>query len=78
MSTHALTFNHSFHSVTWAGAGALWSLLRTLALLLVAAVGLAVTFAVVAAFWLPICQVAGGMAIVAAFGWVTFPRAVQP
>lgn len=74
MSTLTLTQNFSTQTLMWAGAGALWSLLRTVALLLVAAVGLAVTFAVVVAFWLPIVQIAGGLAIVAAFGWATYPR----
>ena len=53
---------------------ALWSLLRTLALLLLGAVCLAATFAVVVAFWLPIVQVLGALAIVGAFAWLTYPR----
>ena len=54
---------------------ALWSLLRTLAIVLGLAVGLAGAFAVVVAFWLPIAQVCGALAIIAAFAYVTYPRA---
>lgn len=80
MSTQALTANFNSQTLVWAGAGALWSLLRTVALLLVAGGILAVTFAVVVAFWLPICQIGAGLAIVAAFAWLTYPRtkAVRP
>ena len=53
---------------------ALWSLLRTLAIVLGLAVALAATFAVVVAFWLPLCQVIGALAGIAAFGWATYPR----
>lgn len=53
---------------------ALWSLLRTLTILLGLAVALAAVFALVAAFWLPICQVAGALSLIAAFGWATYPR----
>lgn len=53
---------------------ALWSLLRTLAIVLGLAVGLAAVFAVVVAFWLPIVQVIGALAGIALFAWVTYPR----
>ena len=53
---------------------ALWSLLRTLAIVLGLAVALAAVFAVVVAFWLPIAQVCGALAIIAAFASVTYPR----
>ena len=49
-------------------------LLRTLALLLVAGAALAGVFAVVVAFWLPICQVVGALVIVAIFAVATYPR----
>ena len=61
-------------SVLQNAIGALFALLRTLALLLLGAVGLAAVFAVVVAFWLPICQVCGALVIIALFGWATFPR----
>ena len=61
-------------SVMAGAAVALWSILRTLALLLVAGAALAAVFAVVVAFWLPVCQVVGALAIIAAFGWATFPK----
>lgn len=74
MSTQALTFNHSVHSVFWAGAGALFAVLRTLGLLLGLALGLAGAFALVIAFWVLICQVAMGLVIIAAFAIATYPR----
>jgi hypothetical protein len=40
----------------------------------VAGAALAGVFAVVVAFWLPIAQVCGALAIIALFAWVTFPR----
>ena len=52
----------------------LWSLLRTLAIVLGLAVALAAVFAVVVAFWLPIVQVIGAGAIIGAFAWLTYPR----
>lgn len=61
-------------SILTGAAWSLWSLLRIVALLLLGAVGLAAIFALVVAFWLPIAQIAGCLAIVAAFAWVTFPR----
>lgn len=74
MSTHALTFNHSIHSVVWAISGALFAVLRTLGLLLGLALGLAGVFALVIAFWLPICQIAGAGLVIAAFALATYPR----
>lgn len=69
-------FSNQFDPISiLAGAvGALFALLRTLALLLVAGAALAGVFAVVVAFWLPIAQVCGALAIIALFAWVTFPR----
>ncbi len=69
-------FSQRFDPVSvMAGATvALFALLRTLALLLVAGAAMAATFAVVVAFWLPLCQVCGALAIIALFAWVTFPR----
>lgn len=69
-------FSQRFDPVSvMAGATvALFAFLRTLLLLLVAGAALAAVFAVLVAFWLPICQVVGGLAIVGAFGWVTYPR----
>ena len=68
-------------SVLQNAVGALFSLLRTLAIVLGLAVGLGAVFAlggavvaVVALCWLTICQVVGGMAIIALFGWATYPR----
>ena len=62
-------------SILSTGLGSLFALLRTLLLVLVASAALAGVFALVVAFWLPICQVCGALAIIAAFGWGTFPRA---
>ena len=61
-------------SILTGAAWSLWSLLRTVAIVLGLAVCLAATFAVVVAFWLPICQFCGALAIIGAFGWVTYPR----
>lgn len=61
-------------SILTGAVGALWSLLRVLAIVLGLAVALAGVFAVVVAFWLPIAQVCGALAIIALFAWVTFPR----
>lgn len=73
-------FSNRFDTVTILAAGlsSLFAFLRTLALLLLGAVCLAATFAVVVAFWLPICQVIGALAIIAAFGWATYPRTRAP
>lgn len=69
-------FSQRFDPVSvMAGATvALFALLRTLALLLVAGAALAGVFAVVVAFWLPICQVVGALVIVAIFAVATYPR----
>lgn len=72
MSSYVFSESVNFQSVL--RAGGLFALLRTLAMVLILAVALAGVFAVVVAFWLPICQMVGGLAIIAAFGWVTFPR----
>lgn len=74
MTTQALTANFSSRTIAWAGAGALWALLRTLALLLLGGALLAGVFAVVVAFWLPICQIAGCIGLIVLFAWVTVPR----
>lgn len=80
MSSYAISQNYDVRDVLATGLWSLWAFLRTLLLLLVAGAGMAATFAVVALFWLPIVQGIGGLAIIAAFGWVTFPRnkAVRP
>ena len=69
-------FSQRFDAISvMAGATvALFALLRTLASVLGLAVGLAGAFAVVVAFWLPICQIAGYLALIAAFAYVTYPR----
>lgn len=69
-------FSQRFDAISvMAGATvALFALLRTLAIVLGLAVGLAAVFAVVVALWLPICKVCGALAIIGAFGWVTYPR----
>ena len=69
-------FSRSFDpiSILTGAVGALFALLRVLAIVLGLAVGLAAVFAVVVAFWLPLCQVCGALAIIAAFAYVTYPR----
>lgn len=72
-------FAQRFDTVTILAAGlsSLFALLRTLLLLLAVLAGgvlLAAVFALVAALWLPIVQGLGCLAIIAAFGWATFPR----
>lgn len=74
MSSYAISQNYDLSSVMAGAVGALWACLRTLAIVLALAVALAGVFAAVVAFWLPICQVCGALAIIAAFGWVTYPR----
>lgn len=74
MTTQALTFNYSPQSVAWASAYALWAFLRAVALLILGGALLAGVFAVVVAFWLPICQIAGCIGLIALFGWATYPR----
>lgn len=61
-------------SVLYGATVALFAFLRTLIMLLIAGAALAAVFAVVVAFWLPICQVVGSLAIIAAFAYVTYPR----
>jgi len=61
-------------SILATGLSSLFSLLRTLLLLLVAGAALAAVFAVVVAFWVVIAQVCGALSIVTLFAWVTFPR----
>lgn len=73
-STHAFTANFNAQSFCWAGAGALFAVLRTLGLLLGLALGLAGVFALVIAFWLLICQIAGASLVIAAFALATYPR----
>ena len=69
-------FSQRFDPVSvMAGATvALFAILRTLLLLFVAGAALVGVFAVVGAFWVTIAQVCGALAIIALFGWVTFPR----
>lgn len=69
-------FSQRFDPVSvMAGATvALFAFLRTLLAIVGLAVCLGAIFAVVFTFWLPIAQIAGCLAIVAAFAWVTFPR----
>lgn len=74
MSTQALTANFNAQSITWAGAGALWALLRTVAIILGLAIALGGLFAVVVTFGLPICQIAGCIGIIVAFAYATFPK----
>lgn len=74
-------FSQRFDAISvMAGATvALFALLRTLAIVLGLAVGLAAVFAVVVAFWLPMLQFVGALAGIAAFAWLTYPRtAVRP
>lgn len=61
-------------SILAAGLSSLFALLRTLALILVAGAALAGVFAVVALFWMPICQIAGCLAIISALAYVSYPR----
>jgi len=69
-------FSQRFDTVTIISTGlsSLFALLRTLLAIVGLAVCLGAIFAVVFTFWLPIAQIAGCLAIVAAFAWVTFPR----
>lgn len=78
MSSYAISQKYDLPSVVAGAVGALWALLRTLAIVLGLAVALAGAFAVVVAFWLPICQIVGALAIIAAFGWATYPRTRAP
>lgn len=81
MTTLALTQTHNLQSITWAGAGALGAVLRTLFLLAIGACAMALLFAgvvaavaIVAACWVAIVKVAGCLALIALFGWATYPR----
>lgn len=81
MTTLALTQTHNLQSITWAGAGALGALLRTLVLLVIGAGAMALLFAgviaavaVIAACWLAIVQGVGCLALITLFGWATYPR----
>lgn len=78
MSTQALVFHHNPQSITWAGAGALWALLRTVAMVLTLAIALGGLFALVVAFWWPILQIAGCIGLIAAYASVTFPGRKAP
>lgn len=71
MTTQVLTFNHNPQSITWATMGALWAVLRTLALLLAGGVVLAAVFATVAA--IPVTFWAGAL-LTLAFALATYPR----
>lgn len=74
MTTQALTFNHNPQSITWATFGALWAVLRTLALLLACGAALAAVFAAVAA--IPITFWAGaGLSV--AFALATRPKGAR-
>ena len=68
-------FSQRFDTVTILSTGlsSLFALLRTLALLLLGAAALAGVFALVIAFWLSVAQVAGALAIIGGFPWVTYP-----
>ena len=70
ISSYQFSQRFDIVSILAAGAGSVWAILRTVTIVL----GLAAAFAVVAAFWLPICQVCGALAIIAAFAYVTYPR----
>lgn len=86
MTSYQFAEQHNLQTVLWTIGGATWTaanLIRALLLLpllsllakaLIIGAALAAAFAVVVAFWLPICQVVGGLAIVAVFGWATFPK----
>ncbi len=75
ISSYAFSQRFDALSILAGAAWSLWSILRVLVIVLGLAVGLAAVFAAVVAFWLPIAQVCGALAIIAAFGWVTYPRA---
>jgi hypothetical protein len=74
MTSYAISQNYDVRDVLSAALWSMWACLRWLALLLVAGAALAGVFALVIAFWLPICQVCGAVAIIGAFGWATYPR----
>ena len=74
-SSYSISHSLNVQTVLQNAVLALWACLRTLLLLLLAGGLLAGTLALVAAFWLPIVQFAGALAIIAAFAWATYPRA---
>lgn len=74
MTSYQFAERYAAQSVLHGATVALLAFLRTLLLLLVVGAVLAAAFAVVVAFWLPIAQIVGCLAIIAAFGWATFPR----
>ena len=74
ISSYAFSNQFDPISILTGAVCALWSLLRVLAIVLGLAVCLAATFAVVVAFWMVIAKVCGALAIIGAFGWVTYPR----
>jgi len=74
ISSYQFAERYDAQTILYGAALALFAMLRTLLLVLVAGAALAAVFAAVVAFWLPICQVVGGLAIVGVFGWATFPR----
>ena len=69
-------FSNRFDTVSILGAGlsSLFALLRTVAIVLGLAVTIAAVFAVVVAFWVPIAQVLGCLAIIGVFAVATYPR----
>jgi len=75
VTTLALTQTHNLQSITWAGAGALGALLRTLAVALLAGVLLTgccaaaviVTAMIPPTFW-------AGLVIIAGYAVATYPR----
>lgn len=74
ISSYRFSQSYNTQSILQDATRSLFAFLRTLALLLLAGAVLAVVFAVLVAFWLPLAQIAGGLAIVGAFGWATYPR----
>lgn len=74
MTSYQISERFDTGSILAAGLSSLFALLRTLAIVLGLALAIAATFAVVVAFWLPIVQGIGCLAIIAAYAWATFPR----
>ena len=74
ISSYAFSQRFDALSIRAGAAWSLWSILRVLVIVLGLAVGLAAVFAAVVAFWLPVAQFCGALAIIGAFGWVTYPR----
>lgn len=73
MTTYVMSQHVSPQSITWAAMGALWAVLRTLALLFVCGAAMAAVFAAVAVipftFW-------AGALLTGAFALATYPRKV--